>query len=397
MSRLNQINRRKFLLGGLAVAGAGSVFHATSSSAIGTAPRAIGIADFVFGVGADDGAVLAMNGWTGEVVHKLNSPIEIVSLFANRTAERIVGVDQQAGKIAVFQNPGVLPNAEPIVYDTIVSPDLFTFAPDGRHAVYADFGAGELVLLDIIEGKTVRSFRGFDGVHDIRFSGLTGLLTVTTLDRPDVRTVDTETGETGTLVSIADPEGRGIDHMSQTLSGRTGIIIQPGIADAYFVRISERGGEPFRAIRLSSPPLRAFISFDNRYAVLPSTQEPILDIVDLDTLQHVKTLEVPGLVTTMQTDPVSPHMVGITPDEGAVVTLNTRSHEIVSLDLPAGGADLLALNEESGLAFLLGESGTQAPDIMPVRSPGTKPNWEASPLRQPVWTVTSTNALAVCH
>ncbi|MEL6921233.1 MAG: WD40 repeat domain-containing protein [Pseudomonadota bacterium] len=394
-----QISRRGFLVsaGAVSAAGAGLLAGAPFATAVGSAPRAVGIADFVFGVGASDGALLAMNGWTGDVVTRIASPVEMVSIFANRTTERIVGIDAGAGKIVVFRNPGETAEDQPLVYRSTASPDLFTFAPDGRHAVYADFGTGELVLMDVHNARTVRTFHGFEGVHDIRFSGLTEQLTVTSLDRADVRTVDVETGDVGQLVQIPDPEGRGIDHMSQTLSGRTGIIIQPGIAEAFFVRISADGGELARSICLSSPPLRAFISSDNRYALLPSTQEPVIDIVDLDTLVHVKTLLMPGLVTTMQTDPISPHMVAIAPDTGSVLTINTRTQSVVSNVQPDGGADMLALNEESGLAFVLANADTAAPTILPVRAPSNAPQWQSSRLRQPMWTLTSTNALAVCH
>ncbi|MEN0002268.1 MAG: WD40 repeat domain-containing protein [Pseudomonadota bacterium] len=383
------------MLGGLVVA-AGSV--ALPAWGAGLAPRAVGIADFVFGVGADDGALLAMNGWTGAVEHRMASPIDIVSFFANRSADRIIGVDTGTGRLAIFQNPGNEGFVrDPIIHEAVAAPDLFTFAPDGRHAVYADFGAGQLTLLDLHTGDAVRSFTGFNGVHDIRFSALTGLLTATSLDSAAVRLLDTEDGETSTLVTIPDPQGRGIDHMSQTLSGRTGIIIQPGISEIFFVNVGERGGELARSIRLDSPPLRAFISADNRYALLPSTQTPTVDVIDLLNLQHVKTLETPGLITTIQTDPISTHMVGIAPDPGSVVTFDSRTSTIVSVTPTDGQADMLALNEESGLAFILGNGGDRSPLVAPVRTPASAPRWASAMIEQPMWTLTSTNALAVCH
>ena len=393
----HQLNRRRLLASAGALMGAHVVGPAYAVGA-GASPRAVGISDFIFGVGADDGNLIAMNGWTGRVEHRIASPIEIVTFFANRPADRLVGVDGNSGQIAIFQNPGIGgAYVEPMVHKTIASPDLFAFSPDGRHAVYAAFGDGQIVLFDLEEGNAVRSFSGFEGVHDIRFSSLTGMLTITSLDRSDVRALDVRTGDVYPLINIADPDQRGIDHMSQTLSGRTGIVIRPGDPFAHLVAIKKDGASLLRSIELSGPPLRAYVSSDNRHVLLPSTQAPVVDIIDLNSLQPVAVIEAPGLITNVHTDPLSRTMIGIAPDADAVIAFDMSTLTAQTKLKETGNVSLLALNEESGLAFVHSGGRSQKIELLQVRGRQALERLEPVEIDQPLWAMTSTNALAVCH
>ncbi|MEO1747343.1 MAG: WD40 repeat domain-containing protein [Pseudomonadota bacterium] len=285
----------------------------------------------------------------------------------------------------------------PLVHKAVASPDLFAFSPDGRHAVYAAFGDGQIVLFDLQEGKAVRSFKSFAGVHDIRFSSLTGKLTITSLDRSDVQALDVRTGEVHSLVNIADPDQRGIDHMSQTLSGRTGIAIRPGDPFAHLIAINKDGASLLRSIELSGPPLRAYVSSDNRHVLLPSTQAPVVDIVDLNTLNSVAVIKTPGLITNVHTDPLSRNMVGIAPDAGAVIAFDMATLTAQVSFEDEDSANLLALNEESGLAFVHSGGRSQNIQLVQVRGRNTLERFENVKIDQPLWAMTSTNALAVCH
>lgn len=397
MHSTRYMSRRRLLMSAGAFVGAQCLGSARAKMPT-LAPRAVGISDFVFGVGAEDGNIIAMNGWTGKVEHRISSPIEIVTLMANRFADRLVGIDVHNRQIAIFQNPGMGGSyVAPIVHDADIAPDLFAFGLDGRHAVYADFGSGRIMLLDLTDGQIVRSFTGFEGIHDVRFSALTGALTISSLDRREVQCLDLHTGKVSSLVQITDPRGRGIDHMSQTLSGRTGIIIQPGEPYAKLVAVRKEGGEILRCIRLSGPPLRAFISSDNRHILLPSTQEPLVDIIDLNTYQRVKTLRTVGLIDKVHTDPLSRTIVGVASDVGAVVLFNMADLTVQTTLRLRSGAQLLALNEESGLAFVHGSVDDRLVHVVDVRGENDQKTLPFFELSQPLWVLTSTNALAACH
>ena len=61
------------------------------------------------------------------------------------------------------------------------------------------------------------------------------------------------------------------------------------------------------------------------------------------------------------------------------------------------GAELLALNEESGLAFVNGRTDERRIQMINVRGQNEQKTLPFFELDQPLWAMTSTNVLSVCH
>ncbi|MEO0544869.1 MAG: hypothetical protein AAFY99_13725, partial [Pseudomonadota bacterium] len=169
------------------------------------------------------------------------------------------------------------------------------------------------------------------------------------------------------------------------------------VRNVQLVAMRANGASLSRSIKLNGPPLRAFISSNNRYALLPSTQNPVVDVIDLNTLQRVKTLETPSLITQIQTDPLSQAVIGVAPDTDSIVIFDMAELTVRDAFRMRVGAELLALNEESGLAYVHGGQNDRRLQIVNVRGQNEQKTIRSFELDQPLWAMTSTNALAVCH
>ena len=261
-------------------------------------------------------------------------------------------------------------------------PEIVAPRPGRPHVAVAGIGEGALTLLDARDLAVLARLDGLRAPHDLRFDADGARLHVSLLDAPEVLTLDADTLKP--LSRLLLPFPRGVDHMSATVDGRLGVAASPG--EAAVAIVSLRGAPTLEAhVPMPTPVSRAYTGPRGDLVWLPSTDEPVLNRLDLAT-GAVSAHALPGIARGIVFEPFADTFLVLT-DVG--LARADRAGDVSQRDDMRAVAGT-AIESAAG-AMLLGGNGRVA--WQPAHRP-----LGAVPLdAEPLFRVTGLNALSYCH
>lgn len=231
-------------------------------------------------------------------------------------------------------------------------PSLLAMSPEGDRAALGSLAEGVVVLLDVITLDEVARAEGFPGAHDLRWDAAGARLFVSTLDGARIAALDGRTLEP--LAETTLPAPTGIDHMSRTPRGDTGIAVSPG--DPVVRLLDLRGApRPTAEIALPSPPARALVDERGAALWLASIARPEMHRVPLGTLAP-EAVALPSPARLMTFEPfsggalVAGERLTRLADDGRVVE-DAPSPAAFASALPMAGAAATLVLDREGLIW----------------------------------------------